>query len=204
MVYRVLSPQCYHMQLGVVGYIDQGELFAGAVNDVIKGLAPFSFEVNPVNFTLEALFDSAYDGMVASASSKSPVLWPTQHVALLNEFLMKIYREYRRWKFHSALDGSEANDYVFAELEPVAELCREMNHGKQKTEDAIIAFTIERFAHDVAQLAFDAFGDTMEMFYKAHRQRVSSIRIKIDANAIDVAMLNMKMLIEVEEGENDS
>ncbi|QXO09451.1 hypothetical protein pEaSNUABM11_00027 [Erwinia phage pEa_SNUABM_11] len=204
MVYRVLSPQSYCMQLGVVGYIDQGELFASAVQDVIKGLAPFSFEVNPNNFTPEALFDSAYDGMIASASSKSPVLWTTQHTALLNEFLLKVYREYRSWKFRSALDESVAADTLYPELEPVANLCREMNHGKQKTADAIIAFTVERFAHDLSHLAYEAFDDTMTMFLKAHQRRIKTMRIKIDASNLDYAMLDMKMLIEVEEGENDS
>jgi hypothetical protein len=204
MVYRVLSPQSYSVNLGVVGYIDHGELFSAAVDDVIKGLAPFSFEVNPNNFTPEALFDSAYDGMIASASSKSPVLWTTQQTALLNEFLLKVYREYRQWRWRAAIDETDAADTTFAELEPVAELCRDMNHGKQKTADAIIAFTIDRFAQDLSQIAYNAFEDTITMFLKAHCRRITSIRIKVDASNFEYAMLDMKMLIEVEEGENDS
>ena len=204
MVYRVLAPQAYSIDLGVVGYIDHGQDFLQAVNDVIKGLAPFSLEVNPINFTPEALFDSAYDGLVLSAKSKVPVHWPASQRSQLKEFLAKVLREHRQWKFRSKFDEGEVNDHIFHELEPVAEICQEMNKGNFDVVDGIVSFTISRFAQDLSQIIFNEFGDTLEMFTKAHRHRIKAIRVKVDAGRLDTAMLDMKMLIEVEEGENDS
>lgn len=203
MIYRVLSPVSYRMDIGVLAYLNNGHVLTLGVHDVLKGLAPFSYRVpHEETQTAESLYQHIIAGLIEAAAAAPR--WTRAYQVQMNDVLFTLNKELRRWRMEEAMETSTADYAMRAELEPIGEIVNNIRQHGDATQEAFTEFALHRFANDLGFYTVEAFGDVIQTFLHCHRGKIVSMEVKGNTRGIDRGTLELKLLIEIEEGENDS
>ena len=199
MIYKVLSPQSYVMDLGIVGYLDHGQDFETLVKKVIRGLPAISWKAKPAAFTKETLKIGLVNSLWESVEHKAPVILTRQEESFLKVFLKDMHDEYRRWVFTSAMDDSASyNDDAQSDLEALSQLHKHMADTSDSPLLTLCHYVVETFVNDMIDMGWEIFDGVRPTFENSRRGKIKDYTFKVDASNLDWCMVDLKFLINVE------
>ncbi|QVW55188.1 hypothetical protein pEaSNUABM29_00144 [Erwinia phage pEa_SNUABM_29] len=199
MIYKVIANHLINVELGVVGYLPDGERFLGLVIDTITKLPRITVEL-PVR---ELYKDEVYEAIRETLTGYTydfRCMLPRTDLSFLHDFFTLLTDEYRRWKFNVSMEASTESH--FNGLAPLLDLALEYKTRENSHWETLKHYTLDLMATAVTDAVMQNYEEPVHMFLQAYCGPIRTMVLKVDfPKSLQANALDMRLLIDVPEEE---
>lgn len=197
MIYNVLSVQTWAINLGVVGYLTDGDVFLEAVEKTIAKFPKMRIDLPLGELESDVMYTALRTAAMAYLHDHQTAL-PRVQLSRLKAFLDSLNDEYRRWKFDAGM-GTTCNDALMEELDPLIQLHRSVSSDNFSVANTILEYSIEAVSQFFAKQLVEEFGHVVEMYRLMYTGKIERLVLILDFPKCQFNIMDMRLHIHVAE-----
>lgn len=197
MIYKVLAIQTWGFQLGVVGYLTDGELFESIVTRTVEKFPKMKIAIPVSAIDRESVYRVLKDQMPTYLHNfKIPAT--RAELGVMKQFLDSLNAEYRRWNFDAGVESS-VDESMYDELKPLIEIHGYNRQMGGSINDVFLEYATQAMADLFADAFIHEFEETITTFTRLRKGGISELSLTLDFPQCNYNLMDMRLLITVPE-----
>lgn len=197
MIYNVLAVHTWNIQLGVIGYLTNGDVFQEAVDNLVTSFPKMRIEIPVGDLESDTIYAAFHNAAASYLSGFEPNLTRVE-LSRLKAFLDSLCDEYRRWRFDAGMEA-QPNDSVMEELLPLIQLHKAVRSDDFSVTKTLIDYTVEALAQFFSHAIVEEFQESVKLFQLRHLIPITQLAVTLDFPKSQYNIMDMRLLIHTEE-----
>lgn len=197
MIYNVLAVHTWNIQLGVIGYLTNGDAFQEAVDTLVTSFPKMRIDIPVGDLESDTIY-AAFHNAAASYLSDFEPRFTRVELSRLKAFLDSLCDEYRRWRFDAGMEA-QPNDGVMEELLPLIQLHKAVRSDHFSVTKTLVDYTVETLAQFFSRAIVEEFQESVHMFQSRHLHPITQLSVTLDFPRSQYNIMDMRLLIHTED-----
>jgi len=197
MLYRVRANHLICVDLGVLGYVNDGEWFLQRVIQYIRSIPRLHISL-PVEELNEAELHRNTGWALLSSTRELRFPGTRSDFHQLSEYLRALNVEYRRWKFDEMMESGSPS-VVFDDLKPLLAVYEQCKTQGESAWDVLREYANGLMLQAICDAVKEHFAEPMDMFMTVHKDQVKSFDLYIHFPVEGMSALDLKLMVDVPE-----
>lgn len=197
MLYRVRANHLICVDLGVLGYVNDGEWFLQMVINYIRSIPRLHIAMPVESLDVETLRTRTVWALLGyTRELRFPGTRSDYH--RLDEYLKTLNDEYRRWKFDEMMESGTPS-IVFDDLKPLLAVYEQCRTQGESSWDVLREYANDLMLQAICNAVKEHFAEPMDMFMTVHKDKVAAFELYVHFPTEGASALDLKLMVEIPE-----
>ncbi|AFQ96743.1 hypothetical protein STRATTON_31 [Erwinia phage vB_EamM_Stratton] len=196
MLYRVRANHLICVDLGVLGYVNDGEWFLQMVINYIRTIPRLHIELG--ESPNEQSIVTAVEWALLSYTRELRFPGTRSEFHQLNQYLKTLNDEYRRWKFDECME-SQVGSVAFDDLRPLLTIVEQCRILGESSWDILRTYANDLMLEVILSAIKEHFAAPMDMFMTVHKEKVKGFDLYVHFPTDATSALDLKLLVDIPE-----